>query len=173
MYNKMLKRNKKGQMAGQVFIYITAIIVIGVIALIGYNAIDKIVKKSCDADQATFKLDIENEIESRTSDGSVYMEKLNAPCEYDTICFVDASIINSPVARVSFQCTNNTIIQNSVRQGIQQNIFVISNQQTKQLGYSELISSTDPSKCLCIKERSNKFYLTFSGRGTSTEISAT
>jgi hypothetical protein len=171
----MTKKHNKGQMAGQVFIYITAIIVIGVIALIGYNAIDKIVKKSCDADQATFKLDLENEIESRTSDGSIYPEKLNAPCDYDTICFVDASFINDPQKWSGFTCAENSIIKDSVKQGIQQNIFVISNKQTKQLGYSELISisGTDSNKCLCITERNKKFYITFSGRGISTEISAT
>jgi hypothetical protein len=169
---KRKKRNNKGQIAGQVFIYIMAVIVIGAIALIGYNAINKIISKSCDAERANFKLDIEKDIETQTSDGSVWVEKIDVPCGYDTICFAGTSMIGNP----AFDCPNR-IIRDSVRNGIQQNIFVMSGQDTIQLGYSELISldsdHTDPlPSCICIKQRNSKFYITFSGRGSSTEISA-
>jgi hypothetical protein len=166
-----MKKTKKGQIAGQMFVYITAVIVIGVIALIGYLAINKIVQKSCDAERATFKTDLENYIETHTSGGSVYPEKINVPCGYDTVCFVDASKIGD----AAFTCDNNKIIQDSVRKGIQQNMFVILGQETKQLGYSELITigGADSSKCLCIPQRNSKFYITFNGRGSSTEISQT
>jgi hypothetical protein len=173
MYHKRY-HNKRGQIAGQVFIYVMAVIVIGVIALIGYNAIHTIITKSCNVERANFKLDIEKDIETYTSDGSVWVEKINVPCGYDTICFVDASKIGDS----SFTC-NNKIIQNSVQQGNPQNMFVMAGQNTVQLGYSDLISLgspyTDaalPPSCLCIKQRNNKFYITFNGKGSSIEVSA-
>jgi hypothetical protein len=161
-------KKTKGQIAGQVFIYMMAVIVIGGIAVIGYGAIDKLVKKSCDTEKATFKTDMDNLIEKRTSYGSVWPEVIKAPCQYDTICFIDKSKLGEAV-----NCPNNKIIFNSVKDGIQQNIFVISGQRTIALGYSDLISlnSTDAEECLCIKQRNKNFYITFSGKGASTEIS--
>jgi hypothetical protein len=150
--------------------YIMAVIVIGGIALIGYNAVKSITTKSCDAEKATFKTDMEGLIEKYTSYGSVNKKTIRAPCGYDTICFVDASRLG--VGLGGDRC-DNYLIMDSVKNNIQQNIFVMSNQHTIPLGYSDLISlnSTDKTGCLCINQRNKNFYVTFNGRGSTTEIS--
>ena len=168
-----MKRRTKGQIAGQIFIYIMAIIVIGGMALIGYSAIKKIVTKSCDAEKASFKTDIAGLIEKYTSYGSVNKKTLKAPCEYDTVCFIDASDVSAKKSLGTNSC-NNPLIRNSVSAGNMQNIFVISNAATIPIGYSDLVSLNSTYKgegCLCIKQRNNNFYITFSGLGSSTEIS--
>ncbi|MGV8141382.1 MAG: hypothetical protein ACP5NW_02995 [Candidatus Woesearchaeota archaeon] len=163
--------SKKGQIAGQIFIYIMAVVVIGGIALIGYRAVNTIISKSCDAERINFKGNIEDMIERYNSDGSVNKQSVKAPCEYDTLCFVDADRIHTPPSPLTGVCSN-AMINDSVRSGVEQNIFVISGKRTIPVGYSPLISlnSTNTNGCLCITQRNNNFNLVFRGRGSSTEI---
>ena len=165
---------KKGQIAGQVFIYIMAIIVIGGIALVGFGAIQKILVKSCDTEKASFKTDMLGLIEKYTSHGSVNQKTIKAPCEYDTVCFVDAADIIGKTSLTTTDC-KNSIIRNSVAIGSTPNIFVISNSMTIPVGYSDLIS-LDPTitgkGCLCINQKSGSFHVTFRGMGSSAELSS-
>jgi hypothetical protein len=160
--------DNKGQIAGQIFIYIMAAVVIGAIVLIGYKAIVTIPEKVCQAERATFKSDIEGLIEKYTSDGSVNPKTMRAPCDYDTICFVDATTVGDATALS--QCDYPII-----RDSKENNIFVISNKRVIPVGFSDLVSLSDTIKtqegCLCIKQRNKNFYITFSGRGATTEIS--
>jgi len=164
-----IKNNKRGQIAGEIFIYILAVIVIGGIALVGYKAIGGIVTKTCQAEKATFNNDIASMIERYNSYGSVNIKSIKVPCDYNTICFVDTSIIGN----ASFGCIESNIIRDSVTNSIEQNIFVLSDKSTIPIGYSDIISlgDTNRNKCLCIEERNKKFYITFSGKGSVTEIS--
>jgi hypothetical protein len=167
-----MKSRTKGQIAGQIFIYLMAAIVIGGIALIGYGAITKILSKSCDAEKASFRTDMAEFIEKYTSYGSVNKKTIKAPCEYDTVCFVDASDVSAK-SKIS-QCAN-PIIRDSVNKGNMQNIFVIANSVTIPLGYSDLVTLEDTYRgqnCLCIKQSNKNFYITFKGLGSGTEISS-
>ncbi len=163
---------KKGQIAGQVFIYIMAIIVIGGIALVGFGAIKKILIKSCDTEKASFKTDMLGLIEKYTSHGSVNQKTIKAPCEYESVCFVDTTDIAN---KNTLTACSNSIIRNSVSSGSTPNIFVISNSMTIPVGYSDLIS-LDPTivgkGCLCVKQKTGSFHVTFKGMGSSTELSS-
>jgi len=164
-----MQRRKKGQIAGQVFIYIMAVIVVGGIALIGYSAIKNILSKSCDAEKANFKSDLDLMIEKYTSYGSVNKKMLSVPCDYTSVCFVDGSMIGKPLG----DCQNR-VIGDAAASGTEQNIFVISNKQTIGIGYSPLISlpSGQQNNCTCISVENSNFYITFNGKGSSVEISA-
>ena len=161
----------RGQIAGQIFIYIMAAIVIGGIA---YSAIQSIFAKTCDAGKVTFKADMDSMIEKYTAYGSVNKKLFAAPCDYETICFVDKNAIGNNHPSTPFSC-DNQIIQDSVTSTdkIEQNIFVISGKKTTGLGYSDLITLAVPEKCTCITQRNNNFYITFKGKGSSVEISET
>ena len=159
--------DKRGQIIGQVFIYIMAVIVIGAIALIGYNAIKGTMNKSCQVEQLTFKSYLEQMIERYSSFGDVKKESLAAPCSYQTVCFVDADSID---AKTPNSCPTNKIISNSVQDGVKTNIFVVSGSSTLPIGYSNLIKTTPA--CLCIKAVNNNFQLVFRGQGSKTEISS-
>jgi hypothetical protein len=164
--------NKKGQIAGQIFIYIMAAIIIGGIVLIGYSAINSITKKSCDAEKISFKTDLDTNIEKYTSYGSVHAKVMPAPCDYDKICFVDAGSIG----KIGGITCPYTIISDSANNGVQENIFIVSGSTVAGIGYNQLISlskadASDPD-CLCISKRNNNFYITFNGRGSSVEIAA-
>ena len=158
----------KGQIAGQIFIYIMAVIIIGGIVLIGYSSISKIFPKVCDTEKITFKSEIESSLEKYTSYGSVNKKIMAAPCDYQTICFVDYQEISNPAG---FSCAN-TIINDSVNSKVMENIFVISGVRTTGISYSEFISLPNPNNCTCIIVRNNNFYITFAGKGATTEITA-
>jgi hypothetical protein len=160
---------KKAQIVGQIFIYMMAVIIIGGIMLIGYSAVKKIIVKGCEAEKVNFKADIEDMIERYNSYGAVNKQAIKAPCEYDVICFVDAARIE--IGAPPIRCSNS-LINDSVKNHVQQNIFVISNRRTIPIGYSNLVSlnSTDAGGCLCIAQRSSNFNIIFNGRGSSTEI---
>jgi hypothetical protein len=167
-------RNKKAQIAGQIFIYIMAAIIIGAIVYMGAKAVTGVMGKTCDAEKISFKADIESLIEKYNSYGSVNSKTLRAPCGYDTVCFVSASDIPADGNAVfPLDCTQSILIKDSVDSGVRQNIFVISEKRTIPVGYSELISldATNANKCLCIAQKNGNFKIRFTGRGTTTEIS--
>lgn len=163
-------KKRKGQIAGQIFTYILAVIVIGGIALVGYNAIKSITTKACQAGKVTFNNNIEGMIEKYSSYGSVNIKELKVPCDYTTICFVASDVISDPT--LPFDC-DNKIIYESVLNNVKQNIFILSDKRTISIGYSEIISlnSTDTGECLCIEQSNGRFDIAFRGKGSTTEIS--
>lgn len=164
--------SRKGQIAGQIFIYIMAAVIIGVIALIGYKAIIIIMDKTCNAERISFETKIKSTIEESNSFGSISPESMRAPCDYDTVCFVSAQDIIE-LDPQGFDCPN-AIIEDSVVKGVRQNIFLVSADRTIQTGYSDLVSLnlSYVNKCMCVKERNGNFNLRFTGKGSSTEINA-
>lgn len=167
MYEELHKSmNKKAQIAGQIFVYILAALVIGVMVLIGYAAIGKILPKTCQVESISFKSDIESLVERYNTYGSVNKESLTAPCDYEYICFADSR----EIGKEEFSC-DNKIIENSVKDGSTDNIFVSTQKKTIPIGHSDLIQLDDPSSCTCIQQKSKNFFITFKGQGASTIIS--
>ena len=165
--HKKMACDKKAQIIGEIFTYILAAVVIGVIVLIGYWAINNITQKSCQVEQLNFKANIESLIEQYSSYGTFKKEILSAPCDYDTICFASAdNVTNKDLLK---NCSNPIIIS-SVQSGTLNNIFAISHRATFPIGYSAKVGLTDPAGCTCINSRSNNFYMTFSGEGFRTVI---
>lgn len=162
--------NKDGQIIGQVFIYIMAAIVIGAIVLIGYWAVKNITEKSCQVEQVTFKTKIESFAAKHSSYGSVNKEAIIAPCNYDTVCFVDAGRIGNTTGLP--KCKNR-VINASVVDGDLKNIFLVTSKTTVPIGYSEYISVEDLQNCTCIKQVNKNLYITFKGYNFRTVISET
>ena len=157
----------KGQMQ-QVFIYIMTIVVIGIILLLGYRAIDGLIAKGCDVEQTTFKSSMENYISKYSSFGSLHKETISVPCDYRQICFVDADKINDDTFN-----TDNGIIESSVQAGIEQNIFLEKKGVTDPIGFMKEVDIESVSGIECIENRNGKFYITFEGLGRSTRITGT
>jgi len=81
---------KKGQVAGQIFVYIIAVVVVGFIIVYGYSAIKSFSQKEQQVEYITLKTDIENTFKSIVSDyGSIKRPDLNVPGKYEMVCFVD------------------------------------------------------------------------------------
>jgi hypothetical protein len=143
------------------------IIVIGVIVLVGYWAINNTIGKSCQVEQLSFQNLIESMFSKYDTFGSMNKDSLTAPCNYETLCFVSASKINDPTGVAKCK---NVIINSSVIGKSQQDIFVVSGKITISIGYSPKVSVKDPENCTCINQRNKNFYLTFNGQGANTLV---
>jgi hypothetical protein len=160
--------NSKGQIIGQVFIYIMAVVVIGVIILIGYSGIKSFLVRGCQVEQITFKQDILQYVESQSGYGNSQRFTLSAPCGYETVCFVDADRIGVTAPQIS---CNYGFIKKSAISGVQQNVFLISKDRVVPIGYSSKIKLGLPDTCACISSKNKNFYIKFEGEGQRTLIS--
>lgn len=156
----------KGQIQ-QVFIYILTIVIVGMVLLIGYKAIGGIIGKGCDVEKATFQTNLDGYVEKYSDYGSVHKESLNAPCGSKSVCFVDAE----QIANQDTEGTeDNSIIKNSVDEGIEENVFLISSDNiTEPFGYNKKIQVD--AGMVCVDNTNGKFYIWFEGLGKKTNIS--
>ena len=158
-----MARGKKSQIIGQVFVYILVAIVVGGIVLVGYWAIKSILQKSCEVQQVNFKLDMEKMLSRSNAYGSISTPSISAPCGYSTIYFADASAIGSD----TFSCSN-MIVQESIKDNQQMNIFLANGKTTYPIGYSDYLELEDPNECLRIDSKNSRFYFTLQGQGQTT-----
>ena len=86
----MIKDNRKAQIAGQIFIYIIAVVVVGLIMAYGYSAIKGFTQKGEQVEYITLKSSIENSVKGIVSDyGSISRPDIDVPGKYEYVCFVD------------------------------------------------------------------------------------
>ncbi|NQU98090.1 hypothetical protein HQ533_01370 [Candidatus Woesearchaeota archaeon] len=156
---------RKGQIQ-QVFIYIVAIVIVGIILLIGYRAISGLTDKACQVEKTTFKSSLESYITKYSSYGSLHRESLNAPCSYANVCFVNTTAIIDEETLTQ----GPDVIKNSVKDGIEQNIFLVKSNFTEPFGFMTEIEVE--KKIICINNTNGKFYIKFEGLGKKTIISS-
>ncbi|MBN1544050.1 hypothetical protein JW898_01155 [Candidatus Woesearchaeota archaeon] len=81
---------KRAQIAGQVFIYIIAIVVVGLIVAYGYSAIKGFTQRGEEVEYITLRTGLENSVKSIVSDyGSIKRPDIDIPGKYEMVCFVD------------------------------------------------------------------------------------
>ncbi len=79
----------KAQVHSQVFVYLLALVVVGVIALIGFQSINSILQKKSMIEMATFKKDFANAVADNTNWNEVNNIKFRLPDKAVAICFYD------------------------------------------------------------------------------------
>lgn len=113
----------------QVFVYITAILVIGFLVLFGFRMVYDLLNKQCDVSETQFSTQLTTAFDKGVRYGTVKNPLVPAPCDYKTICFIghenvttDSSHNQIPLVNLS----NNLVIQSSVKDGIQYNVYLIN-----------------------------------------------
>ncbi|MBW2963901.1 hypothetical protein KY363_00435 [Candidatus Woesearchaeota archaeon] len=98
---------RKAQVAGQIFIYILAVVVVGLIIAYGYSAIKGFTEKGKQVEYITLKTTIENSVKGMVSDyGSIKRPDISVPGKYTMVCFVDRS--RSGDASSTAMCTSTS-----------------------------------------------------------------
>ena len=92
---------KRAQIHSQVFVYILALVVVGVIALIGLQSIHTIIQKKSMIELASFKKDFRDSIASHTNWNEVEDVEFRLPGKAVAICFYDAKA--SLVGNLNYQ----------------------------------------------------------------------
>jgi len=156
---------RKAQFAvGQIFIYILAIIIAGLIILYGYQAIAGFRTKAEEIALINFKTSIENDIESiATSYGSVRVQTYDLPSSAREVCFVDERVFGES----NITDGNYSLIDNSVEAGAKQNIFLIPMAEIPI--YAENMEVNDTY--FCINSTRGKVTIRLEGLGNRTKLS--
>ena len=101
---------RKGQIIGQVFIYILAVILTAIILGYGYRAIVSFKEKSEQVSYINFRTELQNAVEAITPDfGSVKIIDLSVPGNFKKVCLVR----NYP-SFPALSNTNQPIIEDSI-----------------------------------------------------------
>ncbi|RJQ17578.1 hypothetical protein C4573_01210 [Candidatus Woesearchaeota archaeon] len=153
----------KAQIAGQIFIYILAIIVVGIIILIGYRYIGKLTALKCDAEISTFGKQINDAVEQYDAYGSLGNIELAVPCKYQEVCFVDAAAVESG----NSAGIDNGFIKQSVESKIQMNVFLLGD-NLKPVSYNAHIIV--PETMVCIDADGKQFFLELKGLNGKTSL---
>lgn len=154
---------KKSQIYGQIFIYILTIVLVSFILVYGYNAIQNFKSRAEQVSCLKFKNDLQNAVESISSDfGTVKRKNLRLCGAYTQVCFVES--FESP----DLQGTVDPIIEDSVRSNSEKNTFLVED-IAKESFYAGNIS-VDPD-VLCIKSVDGTISLRLEGRGNHAVLS--
>ena len=173
---------KKAQIAGQIFIYIIAIVVVGLIIAYGYSAIKGFSEKGEQVEYITLKTSIENSIKSIASDyGSIKRPDISVPGKYEMVCFVDTSISGSEdglaAIEASSLCTGvgddrfpQPIVCSGWKNG-RNNVYLVPD-GTDSFDVGDIEIFNEGRHFICLNVVNNKIHLQLTGKGDRVEISA-
>jgi len=148
----------KGQVIGQIFIYVITVVLVSVILFYGYNAITTFKDKAEKISFIQFKNDMENTIEVMSFDfGSVKVEEFMVPEKVTTVCFV-TSFPEAP----TLSGTKYPIIEDSVNSGVDKNVFLMD-ETIQESFYVGKISVDEGWSCFPVL--GNKIKLRIEGKG--------
>lgn len=164
---------KKAQ-ASQAFTYIAAILVIGVLVIFGYKAIDMMLNKQCDATRTLFEKKLLELIDDYSDYGSVNEEIIKAPCGAKQICFADASYCseNPPLYSIESFAPNADSVVVAAIQDCRANIFIKRDFTETLLNPTKFLNkvSLEGDPFQCFEVTSGQVKLVFSGLGRKTKI---
>lgn len=157
------KHIKSGQMVGQIFIYIVALIVMALIFVYGYNAVSSILKRGEQVLFIQMKTEIESAVDDVSSDfGRVDKKTLSIPGKYNRVCFVDlekdAPSSQPPTLELP------PIVYDSWQSKAEKNMFLIYGSSINPLyiGDIQIGDATDPGY-LCINAPYGKITIWLEG----------
>lgn len=99
-FRDIMVSGKKGQIAGQIFIYVIAVVVVGLIIVYGYSAIKGFSQRGEEVEYIGLKTTIENSVKGITSDfGSIQRPDISIPGKYEYVCFVNKELAASDAGK--------------------------------------------------------------------------
>jgi hypothetical protein len=85
----------KGQLAGQVFMYILGIIVVGIILLVGLRGLNTVQENQCKVQYTQFVTELSGEIEKNKKWGTNKYVDIRLPCDVEQVCFVSRTVVDT------------------------------------------------------------------------------
>ena len=154
---------RKGQIQGQVFIYILTLIITAGILLYGYNAIKGLNENAEQVEFIQFKDDLEKDFKTISSDyGSVKTKTYSVPSKVKEICFY--RIGNGPV-HPSLPEDINPWIADSINDETGNNVFLVMGNAIEPMKLSKIRMDDDDIPLLCIPISSSRLKLRLEGLG--------
>jgi hypothetical protein len=172
------KTSRRGAVEGQVFIYILAIVIVGLLLLFGYKGLSGILKQGCGVEEVQFKTGLETMLKQSMGKGTRTVFQPDVPCSFSKVCFVDADVLLTGKGNlVDFDSNpgTNKYVRNSVEDSVHRNVFLINpdgtiNSRQIFIDSIEVKQELAPIEVVCISQRSGKFPLLLSGLGKYVKI---
>ncbi len=121
-----MEKRKKGEVTGQLFVFLLAIILFGLILIYGYKAVKTFGEKSKEAVFIEFKESLQTAVRTSLMDyGSVKKFQLSLPSSYEEICFIDLETLQTKGTRLNELAKTRPLIFNAVEAGMPQNVFLV------------------------------------------------
>jgi hypothetical protein len=119
----MKKMNSRGQLLSQPFIYISIIIVVGLIVVLGFTQIGNLMCFGSEVENTKFMKDVDNHVQQMYSfsAGSKQKYEMLAPSNIYGVCIVDQ---NPDLTQIPFQELKDKIAVLSDAGDLDENIFV-------------------------------------------------
>lgn len=155
---------KKSQLQSETLVYALAIVIVGVVLVLGYRFITTSSSRGEQVSQIQLKNSIQNSVSTLSSDyGSVKVKTFNVPTKYNELCFTSTKNSNElPKAFVE----KNPIAADAVETG--KNAFLLGDDfDSFTVGDLKL-----PNKVTCIPAVNGKISLKIEGKGDSSLVSA-
>jgi len=160
--------NHKGQLYGQIFVYILTIVVVGFILIYGYRTITGFKDKANQVMLLQFEKDTKIIVQSIASDfGSVVKKELNADDKTNMVCFVENYEAFDRASPRSSDAIN-PIVMESIRSNSEINVFLIGDGIRKSFSTGRISVDND---ILCIKPQNNAVILRLEGAGDHAIVS--
>jgi len=160
--SKILKfKISKKATVQHIFVYMLAIILIGLILLLGYRFLNDLLEQGCEVEMVNFYKDIEILSDRYAKYGSFSQEEIDAPCEFNKVCFVHAAKLGTTIN------TGDAIIDDAVKDE-NANIFLVSD-EVRAIDVNEKIVTE--GDFVCIDALGGVFHLMFEGLGKTVKIS--
>jgi len=162
--------SRRGEIAGQIFIYILALVIVSLIVIYGYKAVRDLHSKSGRVALIEFTTDIQNTLERMSTDyGSVMKKTMAVPSGFDAVCFIDTA--EGPGD------TQYRLVDDSWRSGAQANVFLVSKNTVepifagdKDTGASYLSVDDEGEKFLCLESVNGRVEFAIRGMGNKAEV---
>lgn len=160
----------------QVFIYLMAMIVIGFLVLVGYRAIYNIMDKQCEVKEQLFITTLRDRIDATTRYDAVTEVGLDAPCGYERLCLVDASLFrdgdnsvnDNPVKTVTDFDGNQAIFADIIEDQDTNNIYLVHRKGDVVAKTAPVLWDAKlevPNGIYCLDAQGGKFRFFFKGLG--------
>lgn len=140
---------KKSQISSQVFIYILAAVIIGLIALVGMKAINTMLAQGKQINIDTFQNDFESKVSTTSRQyGSVSKFEFSLSDTFDSICFLDSFGEDGKFPASLEAKAENVWIKDSVSNNVPMNVFLMKNEKILNSFYVERMDVSEDYLCL-------------------------
>jgi hypothetical protein len=154
--------NQKGEISSQVFTYILAAIIVGLILLVGYKGITTVLSVTSKAPIDDFRSDFTSTVNKMARDfGSIKKYEFSLPSQIEEVCFID-SMNDENKFDIPSSAAKNSFIKYSIDDNVQKNVFLIKEGKIEESFYVDDLNVVTDYLCI---ENSGLMYAWFEGKG--------
>ena len=132
--------------------------------LIGYKSINNILDQKCKVDYIKFKSNLQDSFDSNSYYGYFKDSSINAPCEYDQICFLNKTIPNIDDVYTNGDNLAYKAIRQAYEAGDDTNVYLVKDSFSESLmNYEDLLVYNSGTGFVCIPVKGSKFNIRIEG----------